>query len=306
MDILAKTENLPNTKVCFFGDSITHRGYFIDELYEHYLASDKEMGRLEMYNLGISGDTAGGALGRIDEDVMYYDPDVVVIMFGMNDISGGLYIKGQYSEEIEAKRQAQIETYKTNMTAIIEKLEGYGVEIVLCTPTPYDDVTDTVYERSVGLSKCAEWLREVAQQKGLKLIDHFANMYPICSQKYIGADFVHPNALGHHLIAQSALYSLGYIDKMELDTAIVNFDADNLERATAAYNFRMMIMVEITIRGQGYTDIEAKKTRAAELKAIQTNEHWKWIYQNYIDTIDDAIEIREKIIRMTQELSCKK
>ncbi len=305
MNILEKTFNRPNTKVCFLGDSITHRGLFIDELYEYYLKSDKKMGRLEMYNLGISGDTAGGALKRIDDDVMYHDPDVVVIMLGMNDITGGLYKKGEYSEEIEAKRQANLETYKTNMTAIIDKLEGYGVEVVLCTPTPYDDVTDTVYERSVGLGKCAEWLREVAAERGYKLIDHFANMYPICSQKYIGSDFVHPNALGHHLMAQSVLLSLGYIDEMELDTPVTSYIPANEERGTLAYNFRMMVMVERTLRGQGYTDIDAKKTRAAELRDAQSSDHWRWIYQNYIDTVEDAVETRERIIHLTEELSYK-
>ena len=39
--------------IALFGDSITHSGKFIRELYEHYLNSDVEMGRLEMYNVGI-------------------------------------------------------------------------------------------------------------------------------------------------------------------------------------------------------------------------------------------------------------
>ena len=86
MNILEATKNLPNKKVCFFGDSITHDGTFIKELYQHYLNSDKEMGRVEMYNVGISGDRASQALKRVDDELMYYDPDIVVMMFGMNVI----------------------------------------------------------------------------------------------------------------------------------------------------------------------------------------------------------------------------
>ena len=306
MNILNKTKNLPNKTVCFFGDSITQNGTYIKELFQVYLDSDKEMGRIEMYNVGIPGDTAAGGLNRIDSELMGYNPDIVAIMFGMNDISGGNYKKGEYSEEIEARRQAQLDQYEANMRAIVDKLLGYGVEVILCTPTPYDDVTDTVYERSVGLAKCAEIIKEIAKEKDLKVVDHFGNMYPICSQKYISNDFVHPNTLGHHLMAQSFMYSLGYIDEMETDVAMTKFDEDNAARHTLGYNYQMMLMVERTVTSQGYTELEAKKQRAAELQAAQTNDHWRWIYQNYIDNIGRAAEMLEEVIQATEELSYKR
>jgi len=305
MNILNSTKNLPNKTVCFFGDSITQNGTYIKELFQVYLDSDKEMGRIEMYNVGIPGDTASGGLNRIDSELMGYNPDIVVIMFGMNDISGGNYKKGEYNEEIEARRQAQLDAYEGNMRAIVDKLLGYGVEVILCTPTPYDDVTDTVYERSVGLAKCAEIIKEIAKEKDLEVVDHFGNMYPICSQKYISSDFVHPNTLGHHLMAQSIMYSLGYIDEMETDVAMTKFDEGNTTRHTLGYNYQMMLMVERTITSQGYTELEAKKQRAAELRDAQTSDHWKWIYQNYIDNIGRADEMREDVIQATEELSYK-
>lgn len=308
MNILNKTKNLPNTKVCFFGDSITHSGKFIRELYEHYLKSDKEMGRLEMYNVGISGDTASGALARIDDDLMYYDPDIVVIMLGMNDIKGGLYKKGMtVTESIEQQRKEMHDKYESEMTQIFEKLAGYGVEVIICTPTPYDDITDTVYERSVGLAKCAEFLREYAKEHNLKLIDHFANIYPkYTSGKYIQSDFVHPNDLGHHLMAESVMYSLGYIDEMQVDKEMTTFDDDNFALHEINYNFQMMSMVERSLRRESLTTREQKMARAEQLKENQTSSHWKWIYQNYIDTVDKAIETREDIIRRAEELSYKK
>ena len=308
MNILNKTKNLPNTKVCFFGDSITHSGKFIRELYEHYLKSDKEVGRLEMYNVGISGDTASGALARIDADLMYYDPDIVVIMLGMNDIKGNLYKKGMtVTEDVEKQRKEMHDKYESEMTQIFEKLAGYGVEVVICTPTPYDDITDTVYERSVGLAKCAEFLREYAKEHNLKLIDHFANIYPkYTSGKYIQSDFVHPNDLGHHLMAESVMYSLGYIDEMQVDKEMTTFDDDNFALHEINYNFQMMSMVERSLRREGLTTREQKMARAEQLKENQTSSHWKWIYQNYIDTADKAIETREDIIRRAEELSYKK
>ncbi len=307
MNILDKTKNLPNKKVCFFGDSITHNGKFIRELNEHYLNSDEEMGRIEMYNVGISGDTASGALARIDDDLMYYDPDIVVIMLGMNDIKGNLYVKGmEVTESVEAQRKEMHDKYESEMTQIFEKLEGYGVEVIICTPTPYDDITDTVYERSTGLAKCAEFLREYASEHDLKLVDHFANFYPTyCNEKYISSDRVHPTELGHHLMAESIMYSLGYTDSMQTEKAMTSFNEANFACHELNYNFQMMSMVERTLRNQGLTTIEEKKAQAAVMRDNQTNDHWRWIYQNYIDMIDDAVETREEIISRAEELSYK-
>ena len=67
----------------------------------------------------------------------------------------------------------------------------------------------------------------------------------------------------------------------------------------------MMTMVERTLRNEGYTDIAAKKVRAAELRDKQTSDHWRWIYQNYLDYIDKAFIMREEVIEMTKELSYK-
>jgi lysophospholipase L1-like esterase len=36
-------------------------------------------------NSGVSGDTAAGALERIDRDVLRFAPDLVIIAFGLND-----------------------------------------------------------------------------------------------------------------------------------------------------------------------------------------------------------------------------
>ncbi|MBP3581055.1 MAG: hypothetical protein J6K12_07410, partial [Clostridia bacterium] len=222
------------------------------------------------------------------------------------DINASYYIKGLTSSKLEELRKANIDEFMENITAIVDKLEGYGVEVILCTPTPYDDATDTTSEKSVGLGMCAERLRELAQERDLKVIDHFANMYPLRSQKYWGPDYIHPNKLGQHVMAQSVMYSLGYIDKMDVDTAMSSFSEENAKISTMAYNFQMMIMTERSLRAQGYADVAARKARATELRnSDQTSDMYKWIYQNYLDLIDNAIETREEIINLTEEMSYK-
>ncbi len=306
MNIVEKTGIVPGKTVCFLGDSITHDGTYIKELAQVYLDSQNTTGKYEFYNCGISGDTAENGIRRLKDDVLAYNPDVVFVMFGMNDIGQSLYVKANYNEEIEKQRQARLNSYKANMTTIINTLKEKNVEVVLCTPTPYDDVTNTVYECNVGLEKCAEIVKELASSYDLEVVDHYTNMYNLRGTKYWGAgDPIHPNKLGHHVMAQSIMYDLGYVDEMEIETAMTDFDDLNDERHTLSYNFRMFLMVERSMRYSGYSTTEAKLAAAKELQAQQTNDHWRWIYQNYIDNCEKGLEMLDEVIRLTEEMAYK-
>ena len=306
MNVVEKTGITPGKTVCFLGDSITHDGKYIRELAQHFLNSETENGRYEFYNCGISGDTAAKAILRLEDDVLSYDPDIVFIMFGMNDIGQSLYIKANYNEDAEIKRQTNLANYKNNMITIVETLMARDVEVILCTPTPYDDVTNQVYECNVGLEKCAEIVRELAKNYGLELVDHYKNMYDLRSTKYWGVtDPIHPNALGHHVMAQSIMYDLGFIDEMELNTSMSKFSPINEERHTKSYNFRMFVMVERDLLRAGYKTTEEKLARAKTLQSQQTSDHWRWIYQNYIDNCGRGMEMLEEVIRLTEEMAVK-
>ncbi len=304
MDIIKEMGIAPGKTVCFLGDSITHNGTFIKELAQSYLDSEKQTGRYEFYNCGISGDTAAGALKRLDADVLSYNPDIVFIMFGMNDVGQSLYVKANYNDSVETQRQARLDTYAQNIEDIVTKLLDNGVEVILCTPTPYDDVTNTVNDMNAGLEKCAEITKKLAKEYNLEVVDHYKNMYDLRGTKYWGAtDPIHPNALGHHVMAQSIMYDLGYIEKMDVTTPMTKFDKLNEERHTLSYNFRMFVMIERNL--QGLSTTEAKLARAKELQAQQTNDHWRWIYQNYIDYCGKGAQMLEDVIRLTEDMAVK-
>ncbi len=302
MNIINEAGIVPGKTVCFLGDSITHDGKYIKELAQTYLDSEKQTGRYEFYNCGISGDTAAGALRRLDADVLSYNPDIVMIMFGMNDIGQSYYVKANYNDTVEAQRQSKLDTYAQNMEALVTKLLDSGVEVILCTPTPYDDVTNTTNDYNAGLVKCAEIVKNLANDYGLEVVDHYKNMYNLRSIKYWG-DPIHPNALGHHVMAQSIMYDLGYIDEMDVTAPMTKFDKINEERHTLSYNFRMFVMIERNL--QGLSTTEAKLARAKELQAQQTNDHWRWIYQNYIDYCGKGAQMLEDVIKLTEDMAAK-
>lgn len=65
--------------IVFFGDSITE-GYNVKEFFEEY----------RVVNSGISGHTTENLIERIDSDLYDYNPSIVVIQIGTNDIRSGI------------------------------------------------------------------------------------------------------------------------------------------------------------------------------------------------------------------------
>ena len=117
--------------ICFLGDSITRRGYWVAEIFA-YLRRDHNT---RVFNCGVSGDSATGAIARLYTDCLSRSPDTVVMMFGMNDIGRSLYDEGA-GDQTE-KRDARIEAYKASIRTLAETIRSLGIELILCTPTPY-------------------------------------------------------------------------------------------------------------------------------------------------------------------------
>lgn len=88
-------------------------------------------------NAGRSGGSAKAALGRLERDVLSYQPDLVVVCFGLNDST--------HSRE-------GLATYTAALSEIFDKVEAAGAEIIFMTPnlrcTKVDDsITDETVRR---------------------------------------------------------------------------------------------------------------------------------------------------------------
>jgi len=121
-------------KIVFFGDSITdsnrnrsERGDLGDGFVKFaankikLLYPDKQF---EILNCGIGGDRTAELLRRVEKDVVKENPDVVVILIGINDIwrrfDGG---------EITTKEQ-----FTENYKKILEAIKPTGAKIILIEP----------------------------------------------------------------------------------------------------------------------------------------------------------------------------
>jgi lysophospholipase L1-like esterase len=162
--------------VCFLGDSITHGGRFHSYIYDYYLTRFPAR-TVRFVNAGVSGDSAGGALGRLADDVVAKRPTAVAVMFGMNDVGRGLYV-AEPGEQQRAGQQRALENYRANMERLTARLKAEAGEprLLFVTPSPFDQtgVNDRNNNQpgcNDGLARCAETVRELAGRNKGTVVD---------------------------------------------------------------------------------------------------------------------------------------
>jgi len=229
-------------RVVFLGDSITHGGRYVGNLQLFWDARHPGSNVILMC-AGVSGDTAGGGLSRLDWDVLARKPDRVFVLFGMNDVSrGATWTHAQAAADELALREKTVATYVENMTKIVKALKAKGVAVVIMTPTPYDEYStwktrqpkecSAPYVNSIGLATLADEARRLAKQEDLGLVELFWPMTEIVTrkiQKPLMSDRVHPSpAEGHLVMTALILEALG-----EKGVPPVTFDASAGARSFA-------------------------------------------------------------------------
>lgn len=156
------------TLVCF-GDSITEG--VIGASYVELLRAG--LPGTQVVNAGVNGDTVVHLLRRVERDVIALDPDVVVIMVGLNDLTTvyGLRSSKAYYHALKnlhsAIRPARfIRAYRQLIARLRERTSA---QIALCTITTVgEDPADPVQTLVDGYSTI---IRALAQQERLPLID---------------------------------------------------------------------------------------------------------------------------------------
>ena len=248
--------------VCFFGDSITHGGRFHSYVYDYYLTRFPDR-TVRFVNAGVSGDSAGGAQGRLADDVVANKPTAVVVMFGMNDVGRGNYVAEPNEQQRTAQRQA-LERYRANMERLTARLRTEAGEprLLFVTPSPFDQtgVNDRNNNQpgcNDGLARCAEIVRELAAQNKGTVVDFHAPMTAFNLERQrsdpsftiIGPDRVHPGAPGHLMMAWLLLKAQGapaLVANVEIDAAAgrvaasENATVTGLEKRGGGWSFTVL------------------------------------------------------------------
>jgi lysophospholipase L1-like esterase len=205
--------------VVFLGDSITAARTY-GKLIENYTLLRFPDRRVHFVNAGKGGDTAEGALKRLDADVFVHRPTVVTLALGLNDIGWGVY-----ADEAHKKR------YLAGVAGIAEACRKRGVRLHVCSGA----VTAADPDKSEGdffQTMCDEGLA-LARRKGARTIDVQRAMRTV-QRKVVAhnkahktkeslhvSDGVHLSELGQVAMAWAILAGLG----APADVSSVRLDA---------------------------------------------------------------------------------
>lgn len=181
------------TRVVCFGDSITGAYYHTGgtrawcDMLGLALQQANPRANIEMDNAGISGHTTVNALARIENDVLAKQPHLVVVMFGMNDVT-----------------RVPLDQFRENTRTIARRSLDNGSAVVLCTPNSVYDNTARPNDR---LAEFSQAVRDVATELKLPLVDCFAAWQQIrqgdpADWMLMMSDTIHPNMNGHKRFAE--------------------------------------------------------------------------------------------------------
>ncbi len=231
--------------VVFFGDSLTHGGFYHEYLADFYRTRFPEAD-IRFVNSGIGGDTAAGAMPRIPVDVAEYRPTWVFYHFGMNDVNRGAYVPNPTPEQVKRAADAA-GAFRRNFAALAEGVRAAvpGVREMFATPTIYDEtaVVDDIppdaaewatvnqVGRHAALRRLREFVKNYAAERNAPVVDWHAPLDEFVNRRRRAGDAhfrvtrfdrVHPGVVGHAIMSWEFLKAQGVsatVSDIEIDAA---------------------------------------------------------------------------------------
>ncbi len=198
--MLARLESGQPVRLVAFGDSITGVYYHTGgrrawcDLVGLALQRLYPQARIELINAGISGNTTADALARIDADVLRHEPNLVFVMFGMNDTA-----------------RLPAADFRANLRQIVERLRQRGATVVLATPNHVSagDANRPPWK----VADYAQIVREVGRELNVPVADPhrvFQSVQSVDHRAWLRlmSDAIHPNLRGHRLLAEEMVLAL--------------------------------------------------------------------------------------------------
>jgi lysophospholipase L1-like esterase len=249
----AQTQRQPllaNKRVLWLGDSITQAGDYVTFV-EYYLEKQYPSDPFDVVSIGLASETASCLSEkahpfprpcvheRLQRALSLVKPKLVVACYGMND---GIY-HPQSAERMQA--------FEQGIDKLITAVHAAGAQLVLLTPPPFDrlpvkqlankDAADFSYLAPFDgydsvLADYAHWEMQLPKSD-VTVIDLHTPLDAYLAQQrrtspgfsFAQKDGIHPDALGHLLMAQLVLKGLGVpVASGDLHAELAKIEADPL------------------------------------------------------------------------------
>ena len=208
-----------NSKLVMIGDSITDCGRnrpigegYNGELGEGYpslvhafIDATYPDRQIRTVNMGIGGDSSDDLRARWNTDLMALKPDWISILIGVNDIWRKL--KNPAKHEVHST----VEQYRANIDYMVADAKSAGIKVVLMTPFLMENNKNDLMRQEVEVY--GRVCKEVAEKHHIIFVDLQAEFNKFLAFKYssvLSGDRVHPNRLGHMIIAKAFLNAIEF------------------------------------------------------------------------------------------------
>ncbi len=188
-------------KVAFLGDSITQFGWSRPGGYVHLVADALESAgvKIAVVPAGVSGNTSRNMLDRLEKSVLIQMPAWMTLSCGVNDVWH------------HDATHVDLEPYKANITAIVDKAQAAGVKVVILTATMIKEVDNPDNQ---ALAPYNDFLRQLAKERNLPLADLNALCWKALKARtgddnLLTVDGVHMNPDGNMVMAAGILEAFG-------------------------------------------------------------------------------------------------
>ncbi len=239
---------LAGKRVLFLGDSITQHGRYIT-LLEYYLDKRFPGSHFEFFSLGLSSETVSGLSEKAHPFPRPYvherlwaaldlvKPDVVFACYGMND---GIY---------HPQSQDRMAAFQAGIKKLLAVCKAAHAQVILLTPPPFDPLPVSGATRPDGaddysymnpyahydsvLNDYAQWEKTLPAADAQVIDLHAPLLQYLMQQRRTNPKFsfspdgIHPSPVGHLLMAQTILTSLGlptHSDDLNKELAAVQAD----------------------------------------------------------------------------------
>jgi len=208
-------------RIVAFGDSITNgvgpAGMKETDTFRDIARrelTEKTGAKVEVVNAGVNGDIVTLAIERLKRDVLDRKPDIVTIMFGGNE--AGFY-RPETNGFADTPRVSR-EDFKATLNKIVDRIQAAEITVVLMTCPPmterYWGMKLEPYQKhgiNFLVKDYAQAMRDVADEKGVELIDVYRAFQKKPKRLDYFPDGLHPDARGHRVIADLLVRRLARI-----------------------------------------------------------------------------------------------
>lgn len=206
-------------KLVMIGDSVTDcerskpvgeglfqalgKGYV--SLVDALLQSTQPERCIRVVNMGLSGNNVRDLKARWQSDVLDLNPDWLSIMIRINDVWR------QFDSPYQPEWAVPLETYEQTLSELVEQTQPRLKGLVLMTPYFIEpNQQDAMRAR---MDQYSQVVRMLARKHGALLVDTQAAFDQVLEHVHpmtLAWDRVHPNQIGHMVIARAFLKAVGY------------------------------------------------------------------------------------------------